>query len=98
MSTASIADVQANLGFYLSKSQTEGPVVIVSDGKPIGVLLTPYDEDDAEQLSLARSPQFQAILERSRQSIAEGKGLSSDDFWRMVNERAIARDSAAKDD
>jgi hypothetical protein len=38
------------------------------------VLLVPYDDDDLERLMLGRSPRFQALLNRSRESIKEGEG------------------------
>lgn len=40
-----------------------------------------------QNLILARSPRFQGLLERSRQSIQAGKGLSRDEFWQAVAER-----------
>jgi len=45
------------------------------------------DDDDLENLILARSPRFQALLERSRKNLKDGKGLSSEQFWSTVNER-----------
>jgi hypothetical protein len=38
-------------------------------------------------LVLSRSPRFQALLDKSRQSIKAGKGLSSDEFWKAVEKR-----------
>jgi hypothetical protein len=38
---------------------------------------------------------FQALLERSRQSIKEGKGLSEEAFWEAVRKRAQERKAAA---
>jgi hypothetical protein len=52
-------------------------------------------DDDLERLMLARSPRFQALLERSRESIKEGKGLSEESFWEAVRKRAQQRKSAA---
>ena len=66
----------------------EGPVVITRNGKAVAVLLTPYDDDDLERLMLGRSPRFQALLNRSRQSIQQGKGLSEKEFWEAVRKRA----------
>ena len=45
------------------------------------------DDDDLEDLLLARSPRFQQLVARSRESITRGKGLARDDFWRAVGER-----------
>jgi hypothetical protein len=49
---------------------------------------------DLERLMLGRSPRFQALLNRSRQSIEEGKSLSDDDFWEAVRKRAKERKAA----
>ena len=51
------------------------------------VLLAPVDDDDLERLLVARSPRFQALLSKSRQSIQSGKGLSRNDFWKAVKQR-----------
>jgi len=45
-------------------------------------------------MKLARSPRFQNLLNRSRQSIKEGKGLSESEFWKAVRERTRKRKSA----
>ncbi len=44
--------------------------------------------DNLDLLVLARSPRFQALLSKSRQSIKVGKGLSRDEFWQAVEERS----------
>jgi hypothetical protein len=51
------------------------------------VLLAPVDDDDLERLLLARSPRFQEMLEKSRQSFREGKGFTREEFWKAVDER-----------
>ena len=55
--------------------------------KPAAVLLVPTDEDDLDRLMLARSPRFQALVDKSRKSIAAGKGLARDEFWKTVRRR-----------
>ena len=69
-------------------------MVITRNGKAAAVLLVPYDDDDLERLMLGRSPRFQALLDRSRQSIKEGKGLSEKAFWEVVRKRARERKAA----
>jgi prevent-host-death family protein len=86
MRIAPLADVKAHLSAYLNQIQTEGPLVITRNGKPVAVLLAPIDDDDLESLLLARSPRFQVLLDASRQSIREGKGLPSDEFWKAAEE------------
>lgn len=87
MRIAPLADVKARLSAYVEQAETEGPIVITRNGKAVAVLLAPLDDDDLERLILARSPRFQALLEKSRRSIKAGKGLSQEDFWQAVAER-----------
>jgi prevent-host-death family protein len=94
MRIAPLADVKARLSAYVDECGVEGPVVITRNGKPAAVLLVPYDDDDLERLMLARSPRFQALLDRSRTSIQEGKGLSEGEFWEAVRKRAQKRKAA----
>ena len=95
MRIAPLAEVKARLSAYLDECGVEGPVVITRNGKAVAVLLVPFDDDDLERLMLGRSPRFQALLDRSRQSIKEGKGLSEESFWNAVRKRARERKSAA---
>jgi prevent-host-death family protein len=91
MRIAPLADVKAKLSAYVDECGTEGPVVITRNGKAVAVLLTPNDDDDLERIILGRSRHFQALLDRSRKSIKEGKGLSEKDFWQAVRKRAQKR-------
>jgi prevent-host-death family protein len=95
MKIAPLADVKARLSAYVDECGAEGPIVITRNGKPVAVLLVPYDDDDLERLLVERSPRFHALLNRSRQSIKEGKGLSEKDFWKAVRKRAQERKAAA---
>jgi prevent-host-death family protein len=87
MRIAPLADVKTRLSAYLEQCEREGPVVITRNGRPVAVLLAPVDDDDLEGLLLARSPRFQALLEKSRRSIQWGKGLTHKDFWNAVARR-----------
>ena len=60
------------------------------------MLVVPYDDDDLERLLLGRSPQFRSLLDRSRQSIKAGKGLSEKAFWEAVGKRATKPKPVAK--
>ena len=91
MRIAPLADVKARLSAYLEQCETEGPVVITRNGKVAAVLLAPMNDEDLESLLLARSPRFQALLAKSRESIRAGKGLSSRDFWKSVAHRGRGR-------
>ena len=87
MRIAPLADVKARLSAYLDEAGTSGPIVITRNGKAVAVLVAPVDDDDLERMLLARSPRFQALLNKSRQSIKAGKGLSRDEFWKTVKQQ-----------
>lgn len=87
MRIAPLATIKAQLSAYLEQCKEEGPIVITRNGKAVAVLLAPIDDDDLEGLLLARSPRFQAMLDKSRASIQAGKGLSSQQFWDAVAQR-----------
>ena len=87
MRIASLAEVKTKLSAYIERSKKEGPVVITRNGKAVAVLLAPLDDDDLESILIARSPRFQAMLEKSRQSIKAGKGISEGTFWEAVEKQ-----------
>lgn len=91
MRIASVADVKAHLSAYLDECETTGPVVITRNGKAAAILLAPSNDDDLERLLLARSPRFQALLDKSRQSMQAGRGLSRSQFWNAVRQRDTGR-------
>jgi prevent-host-death family protein len=95
MRIAPLADVKARLSAYLEQAKTEGPIVITRNGKAVAVLVAPRDADDLESLILARSPRFQALLDKARQSIRAGRGLSQKDFWKTVAQRNKKRGKAS---
>ncbi len=90
MRIAALADVKTHLSAYVDQCIAEGPIVITRNGKAAAVLIAPTDDEDLENLVLARSPRFQALLEKSRRSLQEGKGLSEDEFWSAVGQRQVA--------
>lgn len=87
MKIATLSEVKARLSAYVDHVGTEGPVVITRNGKPVAVLLAPRDAEDLERLVLAHSPRFQALLDESRASLAAGKGLAQNAFWKAVTAR-----------
>ncbi len=91
MKIASLADVKAKLSAYVDECQTEGPIVITRNGRPVAVLLAPQNDDDLERLLLARNPRFQALMAQAEESIKTGKTLSHDEFWRQAYQRADVR-------
>jgi hypothetical protein len=95
MKIAPLADVKARLSAYLDECSAEGPPVITRNEKAAEVLLVPHDDDDLERLMLERSPRFQALRNRSRRSIKQGKGVSEESFWEAVRNRSQERVATA---
>ncbi len=87
MRIAPLAEVKARLSAFVELAETEGPVIITRNGKAVAVLLAPRDDDDLERLVLTRSPRLWALLDASRDSLREGKGLPRDEFWEAVERR-----------
>jgi prevent-host-death family protein len=85
MKIAPLAEVKAQLRAYVDQAQEE-PIVITRNGKAVAVLIAPENDDDLESLLMARSSRLQQVLQRSRDSIAAGKGLTANDFWAVVEE------------
>lgn len=79
MKTVALSEVEAKLNELAAHSRGE-PVLVTRDGRPVAILYA-ADPDDMERLVLAHSPQFRALLEKSRQQIREGKGIPHDEFW-----------------
>ena len=89
MRIASLADVKAKLSAYLREAETSGPVLITRNGKAVALLLAQRDNDDLERLLLSRSPRFQALMGKSRASIASGGGLRHGAFWKAASRRRV---------
>jgi hypothetical protein len=53
----------------------EDKLVVMQDGQPIAVLIS-VTEDELEDMSLSKNPEFLAILEQSRKSLREKGGSS----------------------
>lgn len=83
MKTASMEQIQANLGDYLDGSKP-GPIVVTKKGKPAALLLAVKDKDELERLLLALSPTFRAIWEAAKKRFDAGQGIPHDEFWRQV--------------
>jgi prevent-host-death family protein len=94
MKIISVADAKAKLSQYLDEAASTGPVVITRNGKTAGVLIAPSNDDDLEQLLLAHSPKFQAILEQGRAQAKAGKTLPFDAFWQEAERRQAKKISS----
>ena len=65
MTVASQNEIAADFAEYV-KAAKAGPVVVMSKGKPVAVLLRTEGEEDLERLLMGHSRKLQAILEAAR--------------------------------
>ncbi len=59
----------------LAELAKDGPVILTRKGKPLAAI-KPLRGKDWESIALANNPEFQAIIERSRQSYRERGGTT----------------------
>ncbi len=75
MKTLEMAKAIAPLAEY-ARDVRSGPVILTIRGKPVAALV-PIEKADAETVALTTSPQFLAVIERSRARHAAEGGISS---------------------
>jgi hypothetical protein len=76
-------EVAADFAAYV-KATKKGPVVLISKGKPVAVLLRSESEEDVEHLLMGHSPKLQLILQAARKRFREGRGIPHEIFWKEV--------------
>jgi prevent-host-death family protein len=81
MKTIELKDATEPLAEYVKHMEGE-PVTIVHKGAPMAVLV-PAGNDDYESVQMSTNPQFIELLERSRTSIKEGGGFSTEEMRKM---------------
>ena len=65
MKIAPLADVKARLSAYVDECESEGPVIITRNGKPIA-LVVGMEFKDEEDFALETSPEFWKMIEERR--------------------------------
>lgn len=85
MKIVSLAEMIAKFADYLQVSEGE-PILLTENGQPVAAMTLIRDPEALERFLLANHPQFNQILDESRQSLKEDGGLKSEDFWDLVGE------------
>jgi prevent-host-death family protein len=86
MTTRTIELTEATQPFAEYAQQVDdGVIIITSDGRPIAAVVA-LPNTDAETVALSQSPQFLAIIERSRARHAREGGISSAEMRRRFSE------------
>ena len=88
MTVASLAEIKAKFSAYLLEAEASGPVVVTRKGRAVAVILAPADDSDLEGILLSRSPRFRSLLDKSRRSIAGGRGQTHEAFWKTSARKA----------
>jgi antitoxin (DNA-binding transcriptional repressor) of toxin-antitoxin stability system len=84
MKTIDLKDATEPLAEYVKRMEGEA-ITIVHKGVPLAVL-RPAGTDDYESVQMSTNPQFIELLERSRKSIREGRGFSTEEMKKMFED------------
>ena len=82
MRTIEITHSKASFAKYARDVKKE-PVILTKDGKPVAALVA-IENADLETVTLGTSPQFLALIERSRARQESEGGISSTEIRRRL--------------
>ena len=88
MKTIDVDEATTTLSEY-AKSGLREAVVVTRKGKPV-LALTPVS-GDWESIAVATNPRFLEIVDRSRASLAAGKGISTGEMRRRLGLKSKGR-------
>jgi len=74
-----LSEIKDDLSRYLHEAEKQ-EIVITRHGKPAGVLIGFESEDDWFDYRLENDPRFLRRIERSRQSLREGRSVRLEDL------------------
>jgi prevent-host-death family protein len=77
-------EVKDSLSHYLRLAEKED-IIITRHGVPAGILIGLENPGDAWEEQLLRSPQFQTRIERARENLRQGKGISIEELRKKHN-------------
>ena len=84
MKTIDLNDATESLAEYV-KNMEGVPITIVHKGVPLAIL-SPVGNDDYESVQMSTNPKFIELLERSRESIREGRGFSIEEARKLFED------------
>lgn len=74
-----LSEIKDDLSRYLHEAEKQ-EIVITRHGRPAGALIGFESEDDWFDYRLENDPRFLRRIERSRQSLREGRGVRLEDL------------------
>ncbi len=81
--TLELTEATQSLAEYAQQVE-DGVIIVTRNGRPIAAVVA-LPNTDAETVALSQSPQFLAIIERSRAHQAQEGGISSADMRQRFN-------------
>jgi prevent-host-death family protein len=69
-----LSEIEQDISRFLREAEGE-EIVIISNGKPAGVLIGFRSEDDWFDYQLENDPRFFRRIEQARKSLREGRGV-----------------------
>ena len=81
--TLELTEATQSLAEY-AQQVDDGVIIVTRNGQPIAAVVA-LPNTDAETVALSQSPQFLAIIERSRARQAQAGGISSADMRQRFN-------------
>jgi hypothetical protein len=78
MKTVTVADLQHDVTHYLQLAEEED-ILILKNGKPVGLLRGFADEDDLSEYQLESDPRFLERVKRARTQFRAGQGIRLED-------------------
>ena len=73
-----LSEVKDDLSRYLRRA-AEAPIIVTRHGRPAGVLIGFASEDDWFDYQLENDPRFVRRVQRARDDLRNGRGVSIDD-------------------
>jgi antitoxin (DNA-binding transcriptional repressor) of toxin-antitoxin stability system len=79
MKEVALAEIQSDFSRYLELAENE-EIIIINNGNPMGILICLQSDDDLFNYRLENDSRFLKRIQKSRQSLHEGKGIKLDDL------------------
>ncbi len=90
MKTIEMADATAPLAEYARRNRRE-TLVLTRRGRAYAALMPISTPTDLENLRVSNSPEFQALIAKSRRESPPGTGLSTEEMRRRLATRRAGR-------
>ncbi|NJK73106.1 MAG: prevent-host-death protein [Oscillatoriales cyanobacterium RU_3_3] len=88
MKTVTLTDLQTDVLKYLELAELED-IIILKEGRPIGLLRGFSNEDDSFDRDLENHPLFKERVRKSRQKFREGKGISLEEVKAQLHKENL---------